>query len=59
MMVSAALEAKAQNFSLVCNKFDPRDARMATIEYVFYLSKVRLCARNDAALLLEVVGRVA
>ena len=41
MMAAAASQAYGQGYSLVCNKFDPRDTRMASVEYVFYLSKVR------------------
>ena len=41
MMTAAALEALDQGYSIVCNKFDAFDTRMARIEYVFYLSKVR------------------
>ena len=40
-MNASALEAANQGFSFVCNKFDAQDTRMASIEYVFYLSKVR------------------
>lgn len=41
------MEAVNQGYSLVCNKFDAQDTRMASIEYVFYLSKVRAtCGRR-------------
>lgn len=40
MMVAAFVSAREQGYSLVCNKFDPSSTRMASIEWVFYLSKV-------------------
>ena len=40
MAVAALLEARNQGFSLVCNKFEFRDTRMAQIVWVFYLTKI-------------------
>lgn len=43
MTYAAAREAYEQKYILVCNKFDARATGMATVEWVFYLSKVRTC----------------
>lgn len=41
MMYAAATEAYDQRYPLVCAEFNPASTRIARVEWVFYLSKVR------------------
>lgn len=45
MVVAAAVTAHEEQYSVLCNRFDARSSRMASVEIVFYLSKVRHAAR--------------
>lgn len=40
MTYAAIMEAREQNYSLVCNAFRPKETGMATVLWVFYLSKI-------------------
>jgi elongation of very long chain fatty acids protein 4 len=40
MMTAAFLQARKDNYSLVCNSFDASSKNMANITWVFYLSKI-------------------
>ena len=40
MIIQTVKEYRKQNYSLVCNSFDTKEKGMASIVWVFYLSKV-------------------